>query len=221
MNERPVHHVAILGADAELVEELTIALQGRDSPSRFEIASASSPQGVDARRCDLVIVDLERQTSQSLEMLARCRKLYPHLPAVALVGPGATSVAVAAMKAGAADCLEKPLEAGRVLYAVTAALDSGQSSSPQMYKSLTRMETRVLHLLLAGKTSPEIAEQFHRSRRTVDVHRRHIMRKLHASSTPELVREAFQMGLIDKEPPSPHRREMRDGVDSDPESKTK
>jgi len=201
MDERPAHHVTILGADAQLAEELKAALQGHDVPPRFVVAPGSSPQGLDPCRCDLLIIDADEQASQSLELLTRCRRLYPHLPAVALVGPGATSTAVAAMKAGAADCLEKPLEAGRLLSAVTAALGNGQSSGQQTYKSLTRMETRVLRLLLDGKTSSEIAEQFHRSRRTVDVHRRHIMRKLRVSNAPDLVREAFRMGLIDREPP--------------------
>jgi len=207
MDESPQHHITILGADAQFAEELKTALQGHDDPSRFVVAPESSPQGLDPRRCDLVIVDIDGQASPSLELLTGCRRLHPHLPAVALVGPGATSTAVAAMKAGAADCLEKPLETHRLLSAVTAAMRNGPSSGRQMYQSLTRMEIRVLHLLLTGKTSPEIAEQFHRSRRTVDVHRRHIMRKLRASSMPDLVREAFQMGLIGDEPPHPRPAE--------------
>jgi two-component system response regulator FixJ len=207
MDERPAHHVTILGADAQLAEELKAALQQHDGPSRFVVAPGPLPQGLDPRKCDLLVIDIDGQASQSLELLTRCRRLYPHLPAVALVGPGATSTAVAAMKAGAADCLEKPLEAGRLLSAVTAALGSGRPSGQQTYKSLTRTETRVLHLLLAGKTSSEIAEQFHRSRRTVDVHRRHIMRKLHVSSAPDLVREAFRIGLIGDEPPRPRPAE--------------
>jgi DNA-binding NarL/FixJ family response regulator len=203
MDERPQHHVTILGADAQLADELKAALQQHDGPARFVVAPGSSPQGLDPRRCDLLIIHVDGQTSRSLDLLTRCRRLHPHLPAVALVEPGATSTAVAAMKAGAADCLEKPLDTDRLVSAVTAVLGSGQSSAQQMYKSLTRMETRVLHLLLAGKTSSEIAGQFHRSRRTVDVHRRHIMRKLRVSSASDLVREAFRMGLIGDEPPRP------------------
>jgi two-component system response regulator FixJ len=151
--------------------------------------------------CELLIIDVNGQASQRLELLTRFHGLYPYLPVIVLVGCGDTSLAVAAMKAGAADCLEKPLGADRLLDAVTAALGSGQPSGRQVHRALTRMENRVLHLLLAGKTNLEVAEQFHRSRRTIEVHRMNIMRKLDVSSVVDLVREALRIGLIGKSEP--------------------
>lgn len=58
----------------------------------------------------------------------------------------------------------------------------------------------MLHLVLAGNTNLQTARQVHRSKRTIDVRRRHIMRKLRVSSVSELVCEAFGAGLIDSEP---------------------
>jgi two-component system response regulator FixJ len=116
-----------------------------------------------------------------------------------LVEHGDTPTAVAAMKAGAADCLEKPLAPERLWSAVTTLLGNGQAADLRPYEALTSAEVRVLHLLLAGRTNVEIAAQFHRSRRTIEVHRRNLMRKLGASHISDLVKQAFRMQLIREE----------------------
>ena len=61
--------------------------------------------------------------------------------------------------------------------------------------SLTPRERQVLHLVVAGKTSKQIAHQLGVSRRTIDVHRRHLMRKMGTMSVIELVRLALLHGV--------------------------
>lgn len=207
MVERLSHCVAILGAEARLAQELKATLQRPEGPSRFAVMSRPNLQGLDPSACELLIVDFDGQTSQSLELLTQCRSLYPHLPTLVLVEHGDTSTAVAAMKVGAADCLEKPLTPERLWSAVTTLLGNGHAADPRPYEALTRAEVRVLHLLLAGKTNVEIAAQFHRSRRTIEVHRRNLMRKLGASHISDLVKQAFRMQLLRDEPP--HRASPR------------
>jgi len=70
-------------------------------------------------------------------------------------------------------------------------------ANPQVAKLLTRTETKVLHFILDGKSNKEIANELHRSVRTVEVHRSHIMRKLGADNLVELVKRAAAMGLVD------------------------
>ena len=199
MEQRLGYRIMMLETEAESAKELKAALVWPEGLPRFIVTSRPCSQGLDPCACELLIVDTDGQAPQSLELLAQCRRLYPYLPVIVLVGRGDTSTAIAAMKAGAADCLEKPLEANRLSSAVMAALGNEQSSRHRLYETLTRTETRVLHLLLAGKTNLEVAEQFHRSSRTIEVHRRNIMRKLGASCVAELVREAFKVGVIGKE----------------------
>ncbi len=59
------------------------------------------------------------------------------------------------------------------------------------------MEAQVLQLILAGRTSFDIATELHRSKRTVDVHRKNIMRKLQATGLVDLIRRALEMGFAD------------------------
>ena len=63
------------------------------------------------------------------------------------------------------------------------------------YESLTLAEARILRLVLAGLSSKEIAIRLHRSVRTVEVHRQHIMQKLDAHNLVQLVQTATRMGL--------------------------
>jgi len=195
MDERLTHHIAVFESGVEFSAELRTALQRRDGCSRFVVTAGTCPQELDPRECELLIIDVDGQVRESLELLAECREFYPCLPAVVLVTRGDTSTAVAAMKAGAVDCLEKPLEAERVWSAVTAVLGDREPSWQHAYRALTRAEVRVLNLVLAGRTNHEIACQLHRSRRTIETHRRNLMRKLGVVGLANLVRHAISAGF--------------------------
>ena len=70
-------------------------------------------------------------------------------------------------------------------------------SEPRMVKPLTRTEKKILHLILNGKSNKEIASLLHRSVRTIEVHRSHIMRKFDADNLIDLFKRAAAMGLVE------------------------
>ncbi|MFQ6036310.1 MAG: response regulator transcription factor [Sedimentisphaerales bacterium] len=70
-------------------------------------------------------------------------------------------------------------------------------ANPGVAQLLTRSEMKVLHFILDGKSNKEIANLLHRSVRTVEVHRSHIMRKLEVDNLVDLVKRAAAMGLVD------------------------
>jgi DNA-binding CsgD family transcriptional regulator len=79
-----------------------------------------------------------------------------------------------------------------------ADLDKGGRMPAGMGSSslrLTPVELRVLRLVLDGKTNREIACLLHRSRRTVEVHRSHIMRKCGVHNLVALVKMAYGAGM--------------------------
>lgn len=61
--------------------------------------------------------------------------------------------------------------------------------------SLTKRETEVLELILAGDTNKKIARKIYRTERTVEYHRNRLMRKLGTHSITDLVKRAIQMGI--------------------------
>lgn len=149
-----------------------------------------------ARPCDMLIVDLEGSEGEGLELLTEVRRTAPWVSTVAIVERAAVPLAVKAVKAGACECLEKPVATDRLGEAIETQLVR-VASLPRTHRALTQMEIQIVQLILAGKTSQDIAAHLHRSKRTVDVHRKNIMRKLQACSLVDLIRRALSMGLFD------------------------
>jgi PAS domain S-box-containing protein len=67
----------------------------------------------------------------------------------------------------------------------------------QASQLLTETEMKILRLIIKGKSNREIAKLLHRSRRTIENHRAHLMKKLSVDNSIELVKEAIKMGLVD------------------------
>jgi two-component system, LuxR family, response regulator FixJ len=143
-----------------------------------------------------IVSDVRMPGMDGLTLLRRLRAGGSKMPLMLITGHGDVSMAVAAMKAGAVDFLEKPFEADIFLAAVEAALSHPKSdikaedteASRQRLQKLTSREYEVFEHLVAGKSNKEIATQLGISPRTVEFHRAHIMEKMAAKGLPELVR---------------------------------
>ena len=146
--------------------------------------------------CDLLIVDYRLPGQSGLTLLQTVRKNWPAIPVVILTGYGSVELAVNAMKAGAADFIEKPFDTDSLLYTVRSAIcpRTREVAAHRLFgKPLTEAEKRVLQLLLSGKTNREIADRLHRSVRTVEDHRSHLMAKLGARNIVELIQLASHL----------------------------
>ena len=169
------------------------------TPAEVSISSFSllqeSLEKLTAKPCDLLIVDLEGCEGDGLCLLEQTRRIAPWVATLAIVGPADVPLAVRAVKAGAGDCLDKPVRQEQLRLAVEAQLAQVVQPARQRLRALTGIEIQILEMILAGKTSYGIAEELGRSKRTVDVHRKNIMRKLRACSLVDLIKRALEMGL--------------------------
>ena len=148
--------------------------------------------------CHLLITDLKMPTMDGTEVLEEVKRIAPWVPVLVISGHGDIPTAVRAIKAGAVDFIEKPLNKLKFLQTVESLLPGGAFSDPHLGKPLTPAETNILGLVLDGKSSKEIARELHRSTRTIEGHRSNLMRKLHAENILDLVRRVVSLGLIDK-----------------------
>jgi PAS domain S-box-containing protein len=78
-----------------------------------------------------------------------------------------------------------------------STLESNTHRDSYTGKPLTGSELRVLRLIVKGMSNKEIAQSLHRSRRTIEGHRAHLMQKLGVDNSVDLVRKAVAMELID------------------------
>ena len=68
--------------------------------------------------------------------------------------------------------------------------------SGKLAESLTKRETEILKLILAGQTNKKIAQKLFRSERTIEYHRHRLMNKVGARTAADLVKRAITMGLV-------------------------
>jgi FixJ family two-component response regulator len=144
----------------------------------------------------LLITDVKMPGMDGIELVRRARQIAPWVSVLVITGYGDISTAVRAMKAGAFDFIEKPLQRENFLSIVKSAMEQNGSAGPSKRGMLlSKMEKIVLRLIMQGLSNKEMADILHRSRRTIEDHRLHIMEKFGADSTVEMVKRAASMGL--------------------------
>ena len=152
---------------------------------------------LDLQRCDLVITDVKMPGMDGIELLVQIKRSAPWLPVMVITGYGDIPMAVRAVKAGAVDFTEKPLIKENFLRRVRSILKQNPVTDSYIGKPLTRREMRILKLIISGKNNREIAQLLHRSIRTIEVHRNHIMHKLAVENVVDLVKRSALMGLVE------------------------
>ena len=149
------------------------------------------------QRCDLLITDVKMPEMDGMELLAKAKRLAPWMPILVITGYGDIPMAVTAIKAGAVDFIEKPLDRKSFLWKVKTILQQSTFDDSYRGKPLTESEIVILKLVIDGKSNKEIAHLLHRSVRTIEVHRGHLMRKLDVDNVVDLVKRAAMMGLVE------------------------
>ena len=151
-----------------------------------------------------VLLDVRMPEMDGLTVLSKIREVSSSLPVIILTGHGDVSTAVAAMKNGATDFLEKPFEKTAILKSIEDALarvemgtamQETQKMAQAKLDVLTGRERDVLELLVDGHTNKSIAAKLGISARTVEIHRSNLMMKLEADSLSSVLKIAFTANL--------------------------
>jgi RNA polymerase sigma factor (sigma-70 family) len=156
-----------------------------------------------------LVLDLRMPEIDGLELQDRLAESNGVRPILFLTGAGGVPESVAAMKAGAADFLEKPADPDRLVAAVRGAIAvdaERRRASEQLARiqrrldTLTRRERQVFERVVAGRLNKQIARELGVSEKTVKVHRGRVMEKMEATSLADLARLAERAGI--GQPPS-------------------
>jgi len=147
--------------------------------------------------CDLLIADIKMPAKDGIELLTEIKSAVPWLPVVLMTAYANVPMTIKALKTGAFDFVEKPIDEEKLIKIVESALlNESANRDPLRGKPLTRAERIVLRLILEGTGNRRIAYILERSERTIEVHRSHIMRKLGVDNVVDLVKRATAMGLV-------------------------
>lgn len=152
-----------------------------------------------------LLLDVRMPGMSGLHLLEKLRQADIDLPVIIITGYGDVPAAVAAMKGGAVDFIEKPFNEQLLLDSVQNALaqDQAQRQSRlrrqeviQRFASLTPREEEVMKWVVEGLPNKDIAENLAVSRKTVEVHRAKVMAKMQAESLSDLIQMAIVVGIL-------------------------
>ena len=147
-----------------------------------------------------LLLDAYLPEMSGLELLKRLKSANDRMPTIMITGVSDVAIAVQAMKAGAADFIEKPVAGPELLASIAHALEQAQDSRKQLawrdaaagrLATLTARQREIMDMVLAGKANKNIAVDLRISQRTVENHRAAIMRRTGSNSIPALARLAL------------------------------
>ena len=149
----------------------------------------------DAPGC--LVLDVRLPDLSGLDLQQELNKANVDLPIVFVTGHADIPMSVRAMKAGAIEFLTKPFREQDLLEAIQHGIGQHRTAREQRaevaelqqrYDSLTPREREVFLLVARGMLNKQIADRLGASEKTIKIHRGQLIRKMKASSLPDLVR---------------------------------
>jgi two-component system response regulator FixJ len=195
--------VFVIDDDEAALHSLQTLLKAEGLAARGFSSAAGFLDTVTCDHRGCVVTDVRMPHIDGVELLRRLRTRGNRLPVIMITGHADIGVAVQAMKAGAADFIEKPFESEVLLRMIRSWLEedlasvsahAGRSRIQQRLDSLTTRERQVLERVVLGDANKTIAKRLGISPRTVEIYRAGVMAKMQAANLSELVRLSLIAG---------------------------
>ncbi|MBW8012131.1 MAG: response regulator transcription factor [Chloroflexi bacterium] len=196
-------------------EDFSVVGEAADGIEAVELADRLKP--------DVLILDMMMPGFNGLEVTRQVSELSPKTNIIILSIQSSEAYVLNALRAGAIgyvlknsppDILAEAVRsaaAGRFflgpplseraveIYIQKSRGEDSEVAPDDPYESLTRREREILHLVVDGSTSTEIAKRLSISPRTVETHRANFMRKLNLHKKSELFNFALERGILHRD----------------------
>jgi two-component system response regulator FixJ len=156
----------------------------------------------DGQQFDCIVSDVRMPGMSGLDLVHRLKTGGLVAPVVLITGHGDVDMAVAAIKVGAFDFIEKPFDEARLLASIKIAIEKHQQPEidtaelenlRSRFETLSTRQRQVMELAVAGLSNKEIASQLKISPKTVENHRAWVMERIGARNIADLVRIAMKV----------------------------
>ncbi|WP_192347053.1 response regulator transcription factor [Algoriphagus sp. Y33] len=214
----------VLADDHELVRDGIKSLL--ESEKEFQVIDEASDgiealEVIALQNPDLLIVDIRMPRMNGLEVVKEMSKRFPHVKKLVLSMHDSEEYVVEAIQAGADGYLLKGSSKSEFLKALhtisvggkffagdvsayiinnfvngKAKTPSRSDAIPEELANLTNREKQILELILEGKGNNEIADTLEISKRTAEVHRFNLMKKMNVKNLVELTTKSRELNLI-------------------------
>lgn len=187
--------VYIIDDEPDICRSLAMLLAAEDFDARtftsvhlFLGSLAILPPGV-------VVTDVRMPVMDGIELMEAMAARDREDPVIVMTGHADLPLAIRALRAGAADFIEKPFAADAIVSAIRRCAQPDHSEARDLFAALTKREVEVFTQLVDGASNKQIAINLGISPRTVEIHRASVMDKMHANSLSRLVRLGLEVGL--------------------------
>ena len=200
-NERTV---IVVDDDDAVRDSLKILLESADFITIAYDSGHSFLKGHQRGSVACLLLDVRLPDMNGLDLQQALKNENIDLPVIVMTGYADVSLAVRAMKAGAVDFIEKPIDRVSLLASINDAFDFARAPRDARIASsdhsakielLTPREKDVLEQLVIGRPNKVIAYELGISPRTVEIHRARVMKKMAARGLSHLVRMALESGI--------------------------
>lgn len=190
--------VALIDDDAAVLDSLKLYLSGRGvAVTCFGSADAFLKDCTDPGQFDCVVADVRMPGQSGVQLVERLGGARAVVPTILITGHGDIDMAVAAIKRGAFDFIEKPFDESRLLDSIRNALGVRRRNQDTTVlaagiatriESLSERQRQVMDLAVTGLSNKEIGAKLGISPKTVEIHRAWVMERMGARNLAELVR---------------------------------
>ncbi|MEN9932567.1 MAG: hypothetical protein RIS17_1140, partial [Pseudomonadota bacterium] len=195
--------VHIIDDDPDVRDQLGLLLADAGLNVQLHASSAAFRANWQPGTDGCLLIDAMMPGETGLDLLRSLKSAGTLPPAIMITGQGDVAMAVAAMKAGAVDFIEKPASSAVIIASIKRALASrnrkagdgiseerraAAAAAAARLVSLTPRQREVMAMVLDGHPSKNIAADLKLSQRTVENHRAEIMHRSGCKSLPELAR---------------------------------
>ena len=208
----PQPTVVVVDDDRAIRESLgsllrSIGLEVKAFASVPEFVKSGRPEGPTC-----LVLDVRLPGQSGLDFQQELSAANIRVPIIFITGHGDIPMSVQAMKGGALEFLTKPFRDQDLLDAIQLGLardrvrhedETAFAALLERYETLSPREREVMAQVVRGRLNKQIAGDIGVSEATVKVHRGQVMRKMQASSLPDLARMADTLKLTPKTSKSP------------------
>jgi FixJ family two-component response regulator len=196
-------HIAVIDDDEAVLDSLRLYFARQHvETSCFVSAQDFLAATRSGQLFDCIVSDVRMPGMSGLDLVQHLKGAGLAAPVILITGHGDVDMAVAAIKDGAFDFIEKPFDEARLLASIQNALNKMQQpeiDAVELEKLQSRFDTlsarqrQVMELAVAGLSNKEIGSQLKISPKTVENHRAWVMERIGARNIAELVRIAMKI----------------------------
>lgn len=195
MTQLPIY---LVDDDESVLDSLAFLLQEFDYQVQCFSDGESFLQQAKLDQAGCVVLDSRMPNMRGQQVHQLLQQQHSPLGVIYLTGHGDVPMAVEALKQGAVDFLQKPVDGKVLVEAINKACDYSEQATQAVtiqkaFESLTEREQAILGLVVQGMKNQQIAEELCIAVRTVEVHRSNLMKKFSAKSIAELVMQYAQL----------------------------